>query len=321
MSELDRRIAERAVRQHGLITLTDIIELGGSRQHVARRLSGGRLTRMGTETFLISGAPATNPVRMLAALLDVAPRALQERHPGVASAACSHLAAGRLHDIPGYGTAPPEVAVPRGQRRRRAGVRVHESTDLDRCDVVLVDGIPVTDVHRTLLDLARYVGPQRLLRNIEWCRRQGLTTWSDLIATLARHARQGRHGIRRLRRVILAHADQAEVTDSDLELVVLSLLREHGLPDPVLHHRVEHQGRFVAEVDLAYPGAKVAIECDGDVHLEVEVREADLPRQNDLVLLGWTVLRFSWRRVRDRPAAVVAEVSNALRRVERSPAA
>jgi very-short-patch-repair endonuclease len=177
----------------------------------------------------------------------------------------------------------------------------------------LVDGIPVTEAARTALDLARYVGRQRLLRDIEWMRREQLTSWDELIRTLAVHARRGRPGIRKLRAVILANAHRDEITDADLELLVLSLLREHGLPEPVLHHRVHDGDRFVAEVDLAYPAQRVAIECDGDVHLRPEVRDRDLPRGNDLALIGWTVLRYSWERVRDRPAAVVAEVRAALR--------
>ena len=67
----------------------------------------------------------------------------------------------------------------------------------------------------------------------------------------------------------------------------------------MLHHKVFDGDRFVAEVDLAFPRLKIAIELDGSHHLEAEVRERDLPRQNDLVLLGWTVLRFSWKRFRE----------------------
>jgi very-short-patch-repair endonuclease len=112
--------------------------------------------------------------------------------------------------------------------------------------------------------------------------------------------------------VILAGAHRDEVTDTDVELLVLSLLASAGLPEPVIHHRVLDGGRFVAEVDLAYPQWKIAIECDGDVHLRSDVRERDLPRQNDLVLSGWTVLRFSRARVWTRPESIVAEVRAAL---------
>jgi very-short-patch-repair endonuclease len=302
MSDLDRQLAQIAARQHSLITLDDVLAVGGDHHHVTARLHGGRWRRVAPRAYLLSGAPLTWEARALAAVRSAGP-----------GAAVSHLAAARLHGIPGYGSAGVEISVPRGTLRRRLDARVHESTDLDRCRIVEVDGIPVTGIARTILDLGRYVGPQRLLRAIEACRRADAVSWADLIRVLATHARKGRHGIRRLRAVILAEADRTETTDSDLELLVLGLLREHGLPEPVLHHRVFDGDRFVAEVDLAYPEHRIAIECDGSIHGEDEVRERDLPRQNDLVLVGWTVLRFTWKRVRARPAAVAAEVSAAIR--------
>src|SRR3546814_6723942 len=85
---------------------------------------------------------------------------------------------------------------------------LHESTDLDRCKIVDVDGIPTTETGRTLLDLARFVGPRRLLRNIEWCRRQELVDWPELFDVLAAHARRGRPGIRLLREAIAARSEE-----------------------------------------------------------------------------------------------------------------
>jgi hypothetical protein len=157
------------------------------------------------------------------------------------------------------------------------------------------------------------VGDRRLHRTVEAARRDGQTDWRSLISTLVVHARRGRPGVARLRRVIAANAHREEITDSDLELLVLALLLEAGLPEPVLHHRVYDGTRFVAEVDLAYPELKIAIEIDGRVHLEAEVRERDLPRQNDLVLSGWIVLRFTWARFTLRSASIVAEVRAARR--------
>jgi very-short-patch-repair endonuclease len=108
--------------------------------------------------------------------------------------------------------------------------------------------------------------------------------------------------------VIVGNAHRADITDSDFELLALVLLVEGGLPEPVLHFRVFDGLRFVAEVDLAYPELKIAIELDGGIHLDHDVRERDLPRQNDLVLLGWTVLRFTWDRLQRSPDRLLAEV-------------
>lgn len=279
-----------------LITTGDVRAAGGNLANVDRRVAGGRWTRVDRGVHLVAGAPFDWTTRQLAAVLAAGE-----------GAAASHLAAARIWQLGGFSTAGVELSIPRGRRYRRVGVRTHESTDLDRCRIMRREGVPVTDPDRTLLDLGRYVGWRRLARVAEGARRAELVTWSSLIGMLARHARRGRPGVRCLRSVILSGAHREEVTDSDVELLVLGLLTEAGLPEPVLHHEVHEGERFVAEIDLAYPQWKVALECDGDVHLLPEVRERDLPRQNDLVLAGWTVLRFSRDRVWSRPEAIVAE--------------
>ena len=313
MSELDRHLAAIASRQHQLITTTDVLAVGGAQHHADSRVAGGRWRRIDRGVFLVNGAPLDWAARQHAAVLAAG-----------AGSVASHLAAARLLGLPGFERAGPELTVPRGTRFRRHGVRVHESTDLDRCRVVQRDGIPVTDPNRTLLDVGRHLGQQRLGRAVEAARRSDLVTWSSLIETLAHHARRGRPGVRRLRAVILAGAHRHEVTDTDVELLLHGLLVEAGLPPPAIRHRILDGDRFVAEVDLAFPELRIAIECDGDVHLLAEVHERDLPRQNELVLLGWTVLRFSNDRILTRPAAVVAQVRAAVeaaRREEVRPSA
>jgi very-short-patch-repair endonuclease len=306
MSQLDKRLADVAARQRMLITINDVYVAGGNTDHAIARVRGGRWLRVERGVYLVAGAELNWQTKLLAAILAAGP-----------GSAASHLAAARLWGLPGFNRAGLELTMPRDRGYRRGGVRTHESTDLDRCRVVLREDVPVTDPDRTLLDLCRYVGDGRSERVIEAARRAELATWSSLIATLATHARRGRPGVQRLRRAILLRAHREEVTDTDMELLVLSLLVEAGLPEPVLHHQVHDRNRFVAEVDLAYPDWKIAIECDGSVHLDPAVRERDLARQNDLVLLGWTILRFSWDRVRQRPELVVSEVRAAVRTAQR----
>lgn len=301
MSTLDDVLLPVFARQHWLVSLADVTRAGGSRAAAGYRVSTGRWELAEVDVFRLVGPAPSWHAGVLAPLLSIGP-----------SAAASHTTAAVLHGVPGFGRGVPEITVPRGAEHRRDTVVVHTSTDLERARIVTVDGIATTSLPRTVLDLARTTGDGRLLRVIEWARRTQGVEWSDLVQVLAHHARCGRPGITRLRRVLLANMDRAEVTDSDFELFFLGLLRERSLPEPRLHHRVFDGARFVAEVDLAYPELKIAIELDGRVHLEHEVRERDLPRQNDLVLLGWTVLRFSWERFRARPDAVIAEVRAAI---------
>jgi very-short-patch-repair endonuclease len=79
---------------------------------------------------------------------------------------------------------------------------------------------------------------------------------------------------------------------------------------PVLDDRV-----FVARLDFAYPAIRVGIEADGyRWHGNPEDWRRDLRRENRLKLLGWTLLRFSWEDVHDRPELVASQVRAALGR-------
>jgi hypothetical protein len=248
MSDLDRRLAAVASRQHQLITTADLLAAGGAQHHADDRVAGGRWCRVDRGVFVVSSSPLDWATRQHACVLAAG-----------RGAAASHLAAARLFGLPGFDRAGLELSVPRGTRFRRQHVRVHESTDLDRCRIVRRDGIWVTDPARMVLDVGRYLGQQRLTHVVEDARRAGLVTWSSLIATLAGHARRGRPGIRRLRAVVLAGAARTEVTDTDVELLLYGLLVEAGLPPPAIRHRVHDGDRFVAEVDLAIPGLRRAV--------------------------------------------------------------
>ena len=78
-------------------------------------------------------------------------------------------------------------------------------------------------------------------------------------------------------------------------------------------HVVENVGRFVARVDFAYPDPRLAIELDGfRSHGQRKTFDQDRTRQNQLVLLGWTVLRFTWSDLTDRGDSVAATLGAAL---------
>jgi hypothetical protein len=304
MLELDRQLAAVAGRQHSLITMHDVIEAGGDRHHAHRRVATGRWELVGRGVYRLAGVPWTYEARVMAAVLTSGPGAV-----------ASHLCAARLYGI-GFGTAPPEVSIPRGRTHRPDDVRVHQSTDLDRCSMHVRRGIPITDPARTLLDLARYIGPRALYRAIEQARRLELVTWSRLVHTLATHARKGRHGIRRLRLVISNGMPVEEVTDTDSELIALTILREHGVPGVVLHHRIiDSDARLVAEIDLAFPGELLGIEIDGGVHLDPEVRTKDEARDHELRRRGWTIRRIWWEVPVRRPDEFLRIVNRALAEV------
>ena len=65
-------------------------------------------------------------------------------------------------------------------------------------------------------------------------------------------------------------------------------------------------------LDFYCAGLKLAIEVDGMAHhIDVDRFRRDRRRQNALVALGWTVLRFTWADLTDRPGYVIATIHNA----------
>lgn len=304
MVDVDRTLAALAAQRHSLLTLDDVVAAGGTRSSASVRVKAGRWESPHPGVYRIAGIPWSYEARVMAAVLAGGPGAV-----------ASHRCAARLLGI-GFAKAEPEISVPRGRNRRRAVADVHESTDLDRCATHLVCGIPVTDPARTLLDLGRYIGHQALERAVEQARRRGLVDWPELIRCLVTHARQGRHGVRRLREVIAAGMARSEVTDTDSELIALAVIREHGLPEPEVHHRVYDGERLVAELDLAYPDHLVDIEIDGAVHNDPVVRQKDDARDHHLRRLGWTVRRIWCEVPIDQPAAFIHTVRTLLRDAE-----
>jgi very-short-patch-repair endonuclease len=189
-------------------------------------------------------------------------------------------------------------------------------TRQDRCihrspltpdDVTTRLDLTVTTPERTWRDLATVLAPAALLAVTDqllgfWCTRESLT------AQLSQHP--SRRGSARAR-VALAVADAR--AESPMESVLRWVMHEAGLPAPVLQYDVRSRaGEFLGRADFAWPGRKVLVEFDGDVHRERDVFVRDARRQNALVAAGWTVLRFTSADVLGRPEDVISQVRRAL---------
>jgi very-short-patch-repair endonuclease len=97
-----------------------------------------------------------------------------------------------------------------------------------------------------------------------------------------------------------------------LETRLRLVLMAAGLPPEELQFVLRSAGRFVARLDMAWPSRRLAVEADGRVHDQPQALYRDRDRQNDIVLAGWTVLRFTWADVVHRPTQVIARVRAAL---------
>jgi hypothetical protein len=77
-----------------------------------------------------------------------------------------------------------------------------------------------------------------------------------------------------------------------METLLLQVLRQGGLPEPVLQYEVtDERGKFVARVDAAFPQWRVAIEYDSKQEHSDEFQIArDAHRRNDIIAAGFSPL-------------------------------
>lgn len=201
-----------------------------------------------------------------------------------------------------------EILVPRGAVvPRRIGLEAREGA-LPTRDRGRIAGVRTLAPQRATLDLLRRLPLADGVAVADAVLHAGLRSDAQLEQELQRHAR--------LRGVRVA-AQALELSDARAESLPESRLRVlfvlSGLtPVPQFEVR-DPAGRVVARVDLAFPEQRLAIEYDGqEVHTRPDVFASDRRRQNALVALGWTVLRFTATDLR-RGHGIVAEVRAALR--------
>ena len=166
-------------------------------------------------------------------------------------------------------------------------------------------GVRVTSPARTLLDLAAVTPRDLVERLTEEALVQRVVTESEIRATVAQAA--GRPGVRKLREVIDL-LDEPSFTRSEGEKRLRSLLRSAGLPLPLTNVK-----RAGWEVDAVWDAQRLVVEVDGrKFHDTGSQFERDRRKDADLVLAGFRVLRFTWRRLTREPAEVVAIIAAAL---------
>ncbi|MEX2107554.1 MAG: DUF559 domain-containing protein [Solirubrobacterales bacterium] len=189
-------------------------------------------------------------------------------------------------------------------RTSRGGIRAHQAK-LHPDERTAREGIPVTSVARTLLDLADVVDGQRLERAFEEADRLRLLKMQELEEVCVRG--QGRRGLGAVRRLIEAARDPA-MTNSPLENRFVAFCHDHGLPPPSTNVIVEGK-----EVDAIWPAKRLMVEMDSwTFHGHRAAFERDRARDAALQAAGWRVIRLTHRRLEQDAARVAAELRRLL---------
>ena len=145
--------------------------------------------------------------------------------------------------------------------RRRKGVIVREERIADD-EIVEVDGIAVTSLARTALDLGRYLDRDDAVASLDALAAATGITFDDVLPLLDRYRKA--RGVHRAR-VALALMDGG--AQSPRETWLRLLLIDAGLPPPRTQIRVT-DGANTAFIDMGYDEPKVGLDYEGAQHAD-----------------------------------------------------
>ena len=295
----------------------DLAAHGFSSSKLARMVRAGELVRVRRGAYATPGGGALD---LRADHLRLLRATMPQCDPG---AAVSHTSAAVVHDLPVWDEHLVRVHVTRdreGGGRTRRLMQVHGAALPDR-DVVDLDGIRVTSLARTVVDLGRSLplvqavaaGDAALART----RRDGI----ERVLT----EQAGRTGIGRARRAVTLLDPRSESAGESYSRVVLHLA---GLPRPVPQYEVRGpDGRLVGRCDFGWPDHRVLGEFDGKKkygellprpgQTAEDVLIDEKRREDRLRALGWTVIRWMWQDLH-RPDFLIEQLRAALARGRQS---
>jgi hypothetical protein len=231
------------------------------------------------------------------------------------------VAAARLHRfwLPDLDDRPIDVILRRDAEvpRRHAGSRRREIRGRRRTlipdEIVVVAGLPVTSEARTWLDLAETLSTADLIAAGDSALREG-TTPAEIAIVLTRAFH--RRGVVRARAALdLLDARSRSRPESHLRYALVS----SGLPTPEVNKAIfTGAGEWLAEPDLHYDEARLALEYNGAEHAQPTRMRRDLTRDVDIQHRGgWRIVTFGPAEVFSRPEQTAAFVRELLR--ERAP--
>jgi very-short-patch-repair endonuclease len=280
---LDQAIAQIAARQHGVISVRQLHSAGADPSAIKRHVATGRLHRVHRGVYAVGHPRLSDKGRWMAAVLACGDGAV-----------LSHRSAGELWGIvrpharqaDGRGEAARvDVTVPgTGGRKRQKGIRLHRSSTLIADECTRRDEIPVTNPARTMSDLLRILSETQFAAALREAEFRRLPIGNDSVPA------RGKGNPPRIR--------------SELESRFLALIRRHRLPAPNVNVEIDRY-----EVDFLWRTQRLIVEADGwESHGTRSAFEEDRARDARLKVLGFDVLRFTWRQIESDSAAVAATI-------------
>lgn len=293
MIEAEAQAMVRAGEWRGLVTRKEALK-DLSVAQLKWRLSTRAWVTVFPSVYRVVGAPVTW-LQSLHALKACAKKGF----------AFSHRTAAALHGFESFKEGPLEMTSTRF-RKPLSGVTVYRARFLSHTDLTELDDLPVTNVNRTLLDLAARTDPYTLRTIYDQALREKKTTLEQLERILRRSG--NRPGVIDARQLIDELSGSSGPTESVLEDRSIALIEAAGLPRPEVQWTTI-AGRKRRRLDLFFKQWGVVIEADGYAsHSGVEAFEADRERNNSLIAMNFKLLHWTWTAIETRPDELIAEL-------------
>jgi very-short-patch-repair endonuclease len=287
--------------------MAQLRNLGYAKSTVIEWVSSGRLHQLHRGVYAVGHRRLTWYSRCWAAVLGAE---ANETDALVWPAVASHGSAAYLWGIYRYAPETIDVTAPIRRRAKRE-FRVHFSSILVEEDRARREGVPVTSVPRTLLDLAIRAQPHQLDRLLERAEELDLLDVRALEGILDRAG--GHRGRGRLRRALALYRPDPTFTRSRFERSFRRRVRAAGLPDPSMNFNAEGY-----ELDAYWPELRFAVELDlFETHGSRAAFERDRLRQEELKLAGIEMIRVTLPRFRCEPETIIRNLATLLARRRR----
>ena len=165
------RLFNIAEAQAGYFTTAQAASAGIDRRRLAYYAGAGRLQRIRHGIYRLTQFPHSRHEDLFIAWLTAGPHAV-----------ISHESALLLYDLSDVLPEAIHVTVPRSASRRRPGLRIH-TNDIGADDITQREGLPVTTVPRTIVDVALAgLSDEFVLQATREALYAGLTTPEQLLA-------------------------------------------------------------------------------------------------------------------------------------------
>jgi very-short-patch-repair endonuclease len=288
---LEELIGVLAELQYGVVARWQLTLLGYRKTAIQDRIDSGLLKRLHAGVYAVGHTKLTANGYFLAAVLAFGPRAL-----------LSHRSAGVLWDVISSWQVKVDVTTHISGQRHSRRIRAHRTRRLHAEDWTIKDGIPVTSLARTILDLAAILSNDHLLDVIDNAVRAEVFDLAALERAMARTP--ARRGVKKLEGLLADYRGAPNLRSKFEKRFRARLRATKELPEAL--YNVEVAGH---EADVCFPQFDLVIELDSrSYHLTPRAFENDAVRDATRLKQNINTLRVTDKRFYADPGGVIEDV-------------